>query len=48
MKEPMTILADLKNGYVEIEFEESEITIGEVLLEYAQMVCDEYNKSFNK
>jgi len=48
MKEQMTILNDLKNGNQEIGFAESEITIAEVLPEYAQMLCDSYNNSTNK
>jgi|GEM_PF-2039624 len=47
MHEQMEILADLKNGNVEIGFVNSEITIAEVKAEYAQMLCDSYNKHIN-
>lgn len=48
MNEQMEIMADLINGNVEIGFVDSEMTIAEVLPEYAQMLCDSYNNLINK
>jgi hypothetical protein len=44
MQEQMVVLADLKNGNQEIGFSDSEVTVAEVLPEYAQILCDIYNK----
>lgn len=44
MEEKMTILTKPKNGKVEIGFKNKELTIANALIEYAQMLCDIYNK----